>query len=108
MKTNFEPLKATLTSLPGLTPEARTQSLKILTSLTTDTEREEFMQKLFPIAERLQRFNEEAERALQQMALLVKDAEKSAKTFTRKKRERSSAKRESKKLKKLESSFEQP
>lgn len=106
MNTNFDTLKAALTSLSGLTPEDQARALTILTSLKADPEREEFMRKLCPIAERIRNFSEEAERALEQMKLLVKDAEQSAKTFKRKKRERSCAKRESEKLKKLESSFE--
>ena len=107
MKTNFDTLKAALASLPGLTPEARAQSLKILSALKTDAEREKFMGEITPIATKIQHFSEAAVQAVEQMTELVHEAEKSAKQFQRKKRERSSAKRDSRKLKKLESSFEQ-
>lgn len=106
MNTNQKTLEATVESLAGLQPEDRARALEILSALKTDEERAAFVQELEPLAEKLRVFREAADQALVRMRSLVQRAERSAKKSDRRKRERSSAGREKKRLKKLQSSIE--
>ncbi len=101
MNTNLPAILKSISQLTALSASERDRALTIAERLTSDEERIEFVQKLTEINERLMQTAADACQGLEDMRLLVEEAEHMARKFSRETKEQSSRTRELKQVDRL-------
>lgn len=101
MNTNLPAILEATSQLTALSASERDRALAIAERLTSDEERTEFVQQLTGINERLMQAAADAYQGLEDMRLLVEEAEHMARKYSRETKEQSSRTRELKRVDRL-------